>query len=352
MDSVSVLQRMKILRNMLTKLTDRFIKKLSKLLGSQGDALTAKILGSQGHVFTVTKNILDRNLHLSGQIASMNVRAMDQIKTLADVEFRVTSQWGEDGIIEWLCHQLPNIDRSFVEFGVENYGEANTRFLLQNRGWRGLIIDGNPAHMEHVRSETLHWMFDIVAHSAFITADNINEIITDNGFAGDIGILSVDIDGNDYWVLKAIDCVNPAILITEINGVLGDRHAITIPYDPSFERMNAHHSGQYFGASIKAMILLAKERGFSFVGTNSNGVNAFFVRDDLAGPVLSSIEEVKAWPARHRDSRDANGKLCYTRGVAKAEQIKSLPVVDLATGEERNIETLFPLYSTAWTREI
>jgi hypothetical protein len=310
------------------------------------------ILLSHGHTFAVSKGLLERSLFLNGQIAAMQVRQLDRIKTLADVEFRVTSQWGEDGIIEWLCHKLPGIDRSFVEFGVENYGEANTRFLLQNRGWRGLIIDGNPAHMAHVRSETIHWMHDIVAESAFITAENINDLITRNGFSGELGILSVDIDGNDYWVLKAIDCVNPAILITEYNGVLGDRHAITVAYDPSFERLSAHHSGQYFGASIKAMISLAKERGYTFVGTNSNGVNAFFVRDDLAGPVLASIETVKAWAPRHRDSRDSSGALTFIRRTAKADLIKELPIYDLETDKVVPLASLFPLYSEEWSHEI
>lgn len=310
------------------------------------------ILLSHGHTFAVSKGLLERTLFLNGQIASMQVRQLDRIKTLADVEFRVTSQWGEDGIIEWLCHKLPGIDRSFVEFGVENYGEANTRFLLQNRSWRGLIMDGNPANMAHVRSEAIHWMHDIVAENAFITAENINELITRNGFAGELGILSVDIDGNDYWVLKAIDCVNPAILIAEINGVLGDNRAITVPYDPSFQRLSAHHSGQYFGASIKAMISLAAERGYSFVGTNSNGVNAFFVRNDLAEPVLSSIETVKAWPARHRDSRDAAGTLVFTRRTAKADQIKELPIYDLETDKVVPLASLFPLYSEEWAHEV
>jgi len=324
---------------------------LKKLLGGLTGRLD-HILLSHGHTFAVSKGLLERTLFLNGQIAALQVRQLDRIKTLADVEFRVTSQWGEDGIIEWLCHKLPGINRSFVEFGVENFAEANTRFLLQNRGWRGLVMDGNPAHMAHVRSETIHWMHDIVADSAFITAENINDIITRNGFAGELGILSVDIDGNDYWVLKAIDCVNPAILITEINGVLGDRHAITIPYDPSFQRLEAHHSGQYFGASIKAMIGLAAQRGYSFVGTNSNGVNAFFVRNDLAGPVLDSIETVKAWPARHRDSRDATGQLTFTRGAAKAELIKALPIYDLENDKVVQLERLFPLYSDEWAREI
>ncbi|MEM1318476.1 MAG: hypothetical protein AAGF29_09445, partial [Pseudomonadota bacterium] len=203
---------------MLERLTSKIISKLDH------------VLNSQGHIFAVSRDIFERNLYLSGQIAARQLKTMDKIETLADVEFRVHSQWGEDGIIEWLVQKLPGIDRSFVEFGVENYGEANTRFLLRHRGWKGLIMDGTAANMQHVKGETLYWMHDLKAVEAFVTAENIKDLITDNGFAGELGILSVDIDGNDYWVTKAIDCVNPAILILEFNGVFGDVHRITTPY--------------------------------------------------------------------------------------------------------------------------
>ena len=311
-----------------------------------------QVLLSQGHIFALSRDVFERNLHLNGQIAARQLRSMKKITTLEDVEFRVHSQWGEDGIIEWLVQQMPGIDRSFVEFGVENFGEANTRFLLRNRGWRGLIMDGTAANMQHVKSETLYWMHDLLAVEAFITAENINQLITDNGFSGELGILSVDIDGNDYWVLEAIDCVNPAILILEYNGVLGDQHAITVPYDAGFERLAAHHSGQYFGASVKAMIQLAKEKGYTFIGTNSNGVNAFFVRDDLAPPIVGAIENIKMWPPRHRDSRDGNGVLIYARGLDKAKQIEGLPVHNLENGNVQSILSLGQLYSDEWAREI
>lgn len=325
-------------------------EKLTNKISGRIDQIQANF----SHSAQINRTLIERQLLLSGQIACQNVRRMDMIRTLADVEFRVTSQWGEDGIIEWLCHQLPDIDRSFVEFGVENYGEANTRFLLQNRGWRGLIMDGSAAHMAHVRSETLHWMFDLVALDSFVTAENINDLIENNGFGGDLGILSVDIDGNDYWVLKAIECVRPALLIAEFNGVFGDQHAITVPYKPDFERLSAHHSGQYFGASIKAFIQLAGDKGFQFLGTNSNGVNAFFVRDDLAPPLLERIGEVKAWPPRHRDSRDAQGQLSFTRGQAKAALIADMPVerVDKEARGTVALGDLQPLYSEAWIRDI
>ena len=124
----------------------------------------------------------NRALLLQGRIASLNLSTRDRIRTLADVEFRVSSQWGEDGIIEWLCQKIPDIPRSFVEFGVENFSEANTRFLIENRGWRGLVIDGNEEYMRGLRDQSLYWRHDLTAVSAFVTAENINELITDAWF--------------------------------------------------------------------------------------------------------------------------------------------------------------------------
>lgn len=324
------------------------LKKITSFLTSKLD----HILAAQGHTFAVSKGLIERNLLLTGQIAARQVRTLETIETLADAEFRVTSQWGEDGIIEWLVSKLPGIDRSFVEFGVENFTEANTRFLLQHRGWRGLVMDGSEMHMASLRAEAIHWMHDIVAASHFVTAENINDLIIRHGFAGELGLLSVDIDGNDYWVLKAIDCVRPALLIVEFNGVFGDRHAITTPYDPAFERLRKHQSGQYFGASIQAMIELAEQKGFTFLGSNSNGINAFFVRNDLAPKLRGAIGTVKVWPARHRDARDAAGSLIYTRGTAKADLLRGLRVYDVRQKAEVVIDSLFPLYSEEWQREL
>src|SRR5262249_13567367 len=122
----------------------------------------------------VVDHAVERNLLLAGRLAAFEVRRLETIDALADVEFRVTSQFGEDGIIDWLCHQLPQIPRTFVEFGVGNYREANTRFLVQNRGWRGLVMDGSAPNMQAVREEPLYWMHDVTAVAAFITVENID----------------------------------------------------------------------------------------------------------------------------------------------------------------------------------
>jgi hypothetical protein len=307
--------------------------------------ITRHILGQQTALMYHCMDRLDRSLHLQGRIASLQLTTRDRTGCLADVEFRVSSQWGEDGIIEWLCQRIPHIPRSFVEFGVENFAEANTRFLIENRGWRGLVIDGNEEYMRSLRDHALYWRHDLTAVSAFVTAENINELLTDHGFEGELGILSVDIDGNDYWVLDAIQCVRPAIVICEINGVFGDLHAVTVPYRPDFQRLEAHYSGQYFGCSLPAMQLLCKRKGYTFVGTNRAGVNAFFVREDLAGPALDSLAEIRAWAPRHRDSRDIRGQLNFARGTSRYDLVADMPVVDLSSNRLVALRDLWPLYS-------
>lgn len=272
-------------------------------------------------------------------------RARERIKDLSDVEFQVFSQWGEDGIIDWLISALPSLPEIFVEFGVEDYTEANTRYLLQNRDWRGLVIDGSQENMMRLRCNGRHWMHDLTAVAGFITRDNIDAIITDSGFGGEIGILSIDIDGNDYWVWEAIRSVRPALLICEFNSVFGDIHPVSIPYTPDFERLKGHHSGQYFGASIKALMHLAERKGYTFLGTPSTGVNAFFIRNDYFPYLKDRIENRKVYCARHRNSQDVSGRLTYVGGEKRADLIRDLPVENVVTGAVSEIAALGRIYS-------
>lgn len=281
-----------------------------------------------------------RQLHLLGEIASRQIATTGSVSSLADVEFRVSSQWGEDGIIEWLCQQLPAIERSFVEFGVEDYTEANTRFLAEHRGWRGLVLDGDEDHVSRIRAQDVWWMRDLTAVAAFVTRDNINDLIRSAGFEGPIGLLSIDIDGNDYWVLEAIRVVEPAIVVCEYNGLFGPTRAVTVPYDSAFVRHEAHYSGQYYGASIQAFRRLLESRGYRFLGTNSAGVNAFFVHDRVAADILPLIESPVIWPTTHSDTRDEHGTLTALRGEARSRLIEDLPVVDLVSDSVQPLGTM------------
>lgn len=294
------------------------------------------------------KDFSERLLLLQGRSLARAGEQSSRIRDLSDVEFRVFSQWGEDGIIDWLVGKIALPNHRFIEFGVENFAEANCRFLLQNRNWRGLVFDGSESNMRALRNERLFWMHDLTAQARFITAENINSLIKDAGFAGPLGILSIDIDGNDYWVWKSIDCVDPAIVICEYNPILGDTLPIVVPYAPDFQRLKAHHSGLYFGASIEALKRLAAQKGYTFVGTNSNGINAFFVRNDLAEPVVASLGRIRAFPSRHRDSRDLNGELTFVGGTDRLKLIADRPALNVETGQTLLLGEAPPLYSEDW----
>lgn len=295
--------------------------------------------------------LTSESLQLAGRQASWQVRARTILPHLQEAEFRVSSQWGEDGIIDWLIEraEIPLAAQSFIEFGVENYRQSNTRFLLQNRNWRGLIMDGSPALITAVRADNLAWRYDLQARAAFITPGNINDLILDAGFEGEIGILSIDLDGNDYWVWAALHIVRPILCICEYNAVFGDVHPICTPYDQNFNRTKAHHSNLYFGASIPALCSLAAKKGYRFVGTNSAGNDAFFVREDYASRFVDgSLLQIRSFPSRFRESRDRSGRHTYIGGVERLKHISALPVVNVETGSTVQLGDLGSVYSDEW----
>ena len=262
------------------------------------------------------------------------------------------SQWGEDGILDWLITQLPILPKVFVEFGVENYRESNTRFLAVNANWRGLIIDGSLENIDDIKSQDIYWRHDISAVHAFITSSNIEDLIMQNNIPENIGVLSIDIDGNDYWVWKAIQCVRPCIVVCEYNAVLGDLHPITIPYRDDFYRTSAHHSNLYFGASIRALYELGLSKGYAFLGTNSNGANAFFIRNDLAPYLTGKIRNLWSYPSQFRESRDLEGQCNFISGEQRSQVINYLPIHYLSTNKEFLLRDLGILYSDCWTQQM
>ena len=267
-------------------------------------------------------------------------RQIANVSGFQESEFRVFSQWGEDGIIQFLLKHV-SIERSlFVEFGVENYTESNTRFLLTNNQWSGIVIDGSDENIEYIKRDPIYWATNLKAVSAFITKDNINELITKNGISGDIGILSVDIDGNDYWVWQAIESISPRIIICEYNSHFGSEAEVTIPYDPNFVRDSAHFSKIYYGASVSALNSLAQLKGYSLVASNSVGNNIFFVRNDLIGslPVLSASQAYRR--AEFREYHDENGNLTFDDFDTRINNISNLPLHDLKTGKLTKIANI------------
>ena len=280
----------------------------------------------------VARNAIDAKL-LSAKTAIHQVRSLGRLDRLADAEFRVFSQFGDDGIIQYLIHHLSVAPSSFVEFGVESYGEANTRFLLINNNWRGMIMDASAEYMAGVQSDEIYWRHDLTAVNAFIDRDNINALLSEHGFAGEIGILSIDIDGNDYWVWERLTCARPVIVIAEYNSVFGPHAPVSIPYEPAFYRTRAHYSNLYWGCSLAALCHLAGKKGYDFVGSNSAGNNAYFIRRDRLGDLrpLSAAEGYVE--SRFRESRDADGRLTFIAGPHRRAAIADMPMVDVTTGK-------------------
>ena len=250
--------------------------------------------------------------------------------SFAEQEFRVFSQWGEDGILAHLLRHVKVPRKIFVEFGVETYVEANTRWLLVNDGWSGLVLDGSEDNIATIRRDPIYWQHPLKAAQAFITRENINDLLTAQGLSGEIGILSVDIDGVDYWVWEAITAVQPAIVVAEYNSLLGPERAVTVPYDSEFERAKAHHSHSYYGASLAALVALGKRKGLAFVGSNTAGNNAFFVRRDLLAGPLRELTAAEGYVRRgFREARGTDGKLVFPSFEEEAALVNALPWVEV-----------------------
>lgn len=316
----------------------------TEVMGLLKDDVYLALTDRQGRtLWEEQKERQEKNLFLNAKIfAAMN--RDKKIKSLEEVEFQVFSQFGEDGIIQWLIHNMDIPNKVFVEFGVENYSEANTRFLLMNNNWTGLIMDGNRANIECVKNWKDYWKYDLLAKDAFITKENINELIVESSISGDIGLLSVDIDGNDYWVLQNITCIQPRILICEYNSVFGADKKVAVPYDAEFVRSEKHFSYLYWGASLKAYTDWAEKNGYYYVGSNSAGNNAFFVRSDCFAPEKLP-EHLGYRESKYRESRDENGALNFLRGADRLKQIQDMEVVNLETGET---DTIANIYEMRW----
>ena len=200
-------------------------------------------------------------------------------KRLLKHGYKSYSQNEEDGIIAEIFNRIGTEHKSFVEFGVEDGLECNTLNLTLS-GWKGLWMDGSPQYIKsiHERFDFMIETGQLTAIQAMINAENINDLIS-NHIGNKVDLLSIDIDRNDYWVWKAIDVIQPRVVISEYNATIRPPISVTVKYDPE-ARWNGTN---YFGASLGALEKLGREKGYSLVGCNYTGSNCFFVRDDLVG---------------------------------------------------------------------
>ena len=306
-----------------------FVKSLRNILG----------------INNLTRELVEIKMQ-NAKILINQIKSIQKPINLSEIEFKIFSQFGDDGIIQHIISNLTIEDKNktFIEFGVENYQESNTRFLLMNNNWDGLIMDGSKKNINYVKNQPHYWQHKLLALDKFINIKNINNLINDNGFSGEIGLLSIDLDGNDYWIWEEINIVKPIIVIAEYNGIFGNDLPLSIPYDEKFIRSVSHYSNLYWGCSLKALDHIAKKKGYSFFGCNSSGNNAYFIRDDYLNENISkkSIDDGFVYP-KFRESRNRNRKLSFLNDKERLSVIKNLTLTNVVTGEISTINKIFKL---------
>ncbi|NQU33280.1 MAG: hypothetical protein HQ521_08605, partial [Bacteroidetes bacterium] len=201
----------------------------------------------------------------------------------------------------------------------------------------GMVMDGSKKNIKYIQKDNIYWQHNLLAIPDFITKENINQIISENGFNGNIGLLHIDIDGNDYWIWKEITVINPVIVIVEYNSVFGADKAWTVPYDPEFVRSRKHYSDLFFGASLKAIVQLAAAKGYGFIGSNSNGNNAYFVRNDKMKNLKTLTVAEGYVESKFRECRNTQRKLTYISGEKRLEVLRELEIYNVETGSLEKI---------------
>ena len=227
-------------------------------------------------------NILKLKLRVKKLLSRLDRLRPARADGINQHEYRVFSQHREDGIIEFLLRHISNPTKKFVEFGF-GPEQSNCLNLALQAGYCGLFLDGDAGKVNLARTTYEQLMGDrIRLEQAFLCRDTLNQRIQDNGFQGEVDVLSIDVDGNDYWFWQAMEVINPRLVVIEYNASLGPDRSLTVPYDSGFVRYEKHPSGLYHGASLMALDKLGQQRGYRLTACDSTGVNAFFLRNDIA----------------------------------------------------------------------
>lgn len=207
----------------------------------------------------------------------------------SEVGFRCHSQFEEDGILLYIFSLIGTTNKTCVEICAGDGIECNTANLILNHGWWGYLFDGDDALVSRgvrfYRESRDTWLYPPKFTHAWISAENINDVISTAGISGDIDLLSLDIDGMDYWVWKSIDCIRPRVVVCETHNGIGPREPLTVPYDPNFRITTP----DYHSASLAAMAKLADQKGYRLVGTHRYGFNAFFVVKGVGDKLLPAV---------------------------------------------------------------
>ncbi len=254
--------------------SNRLIRILSRKFISFFGLAPLKTLETQSTQYYETHRNILIDQHLREHLFQ-NPKYRDT-KRLNKFEYNTFSQNGEDGIIEEIFNRLGETNRCFVEFGA--HSARNNSSLLLLKGWEGLFLEGSKTGFQNINSLFGSYIKSgrLKTVNAFITAENIAELLSSAKVPTDLDYLCIDIDGNDYWIWAALDQIKPRVVQIEYNASLGPKNSLVMTYSPS----RSWDGTNYFGASLKALEKLGKKKGYVLVGCDFSGCNAFFVRSD------------------------------------------------------------------------
>lgn len=258
---------------------------IKRVVGRFADQVAARV---------VEKNEEPAKLNALMQIVLFNqyremIAAGRALPDFSHVEFSSYSQNNEDGILLLIFAAIGEGSRRVVEICAGDGVECNAANLILNRGWSGLLLDGDKSMIEagerFYSRRTNAWRMRRLPPKliqAWITAENVNDLVASNGFTGEIDLLSIDVDGVDYWLWKAMDVIQPRVVVLEYNNRWPSDHSVTVPYSADFRCPNPYQDDEgYFGASLSAFVKLGREKGYRLIGANEPNTNAFFMRNGI-----------------------------------------------------------------------
>jgi len=238
-------------------------------------------------------------------------------------ESSLHSQNGEDGIIRYIFSVIGFESRYFVEFGFGAH-QCNSLRLLLHESFEGLLMDGSEEQCRIFNLSCKKMQLNsVLAVNAFIDVTNLQKLIVLNDVPDQIDFLSIDVDGNDYWLWEILDCINPRVVCIEYNSGIGPDYSWSTPYSADFERFSAHPSGFFAGASLKALESLGQRKGYRLVACDSTGTNAFFIRKDICAKEIITLSSKEAFYPHLN---------WLSRGITERQQLEimlSLPYVEV-----------------------
>jgi hypothetical protein len=255
--------------------TDKRLRRIERAIGEIQQALGGMgIRGQLRHLDLQAKALL-RAQYLSDP---GNRSLLQPSYELNSRRFHYWSQNEEDGLTLAIFAEIGAVVRRFIEFGCGSNG-GNSGFLAAELGWSGLMVDGDEAKVKMCREAFPDPNVRVVHR--WIAVENVNGMVTEQGLGGEVDFLSIDLDGNDYWIWKALTACLPRLVVMEYNSAFGPERAVAVPYRPDFDRKNYSEDNLYFGASLAGLEKLGIARGYRLIAVEPRGTNAYFLRNDV-----------------------------------------------------------------------